>query len=453
MVNSKIEWTSHTFNPWMGCTKVSEGCKNCYAEASEDLRLHKVGWGKGKPRKRTSEDLWKLPLKWEKAAKKSGQHPLIFCASLADVFDEEVEDAWRDDLFALIRSCPTLRWLLLTKRPKAMLRYKKQIEELPQIWVGISAENQQRFDERVPDLIKIKSPVRFLSMEPLLGPVVLSKHIKNLEWVIVGGESTTDGKSARPMKFTWASQICDECIAAKVPFFFKQWGGQSNPEKKAKGKQLRGETWTQFPHGYSSSLSKPLGKQDQDLLAKWEQEVTDGIKASITAAKALHRISTHKKGILWKSQGFGKFQEYCLATWKYAKSHSYRLAEAGGFVLQLEADHSPIGEKLPLPQNESQIRPVLELPEARRVEFWKEKIIDLGPDQITTKTVSNAVEEFRSEKKIPKEKKVKVAKVKTPAALKTKAVLALSRLESAVDGLPNALKIKAVLKQVDQLLN
>ena len=141
MENSKIEWTHHTFNPWIGCTHVSEGCKNCYAELSESKRLKKVGWGKGTKRRRTSKEAWKEPLKWEKAAKKTGSNPLVFCASLADVFDDEVEDSWRDDLFALIRSCPSLRWLLLTKRPKSMLRYKKQIEDLPQIWVGTTAEN------------------------------------------------------------------------------------------------------------------------------------------------------------------------------------------------------------------------------------------------------------------------------------------------------------------------
>jgi len=442
MVNSKIEWCSHTLNPWMGCTKVSEGCTNCYAEASECLRLHKVEWGKGKPRKRTSKAAWNEPLKWEIEAKETGKTSLVFCASLADVFDEEVEDGWRDDLFALIRSCPSLRWLLLTKRPKSMLRYKKQIEELPQIWIGTTAENQKRFDERVPDLLKIKSPVRFVSMEPLLGPVVVGKFIKDLQWIIVGGESTADGKSARPMKSAWATHIRDECVKAKVPFFFKQWGGPSNPEKKARGKQLDGRRWTEYPAGISQSASQ-LIKTDQDLLKKLEQEVTDGVKASITAAKALHRIYAYKDGLLWKSQNFSKFQEYCLVTWKYASAHSYRLAEAGGFVLELENADYPKGEKMPLPKNEAQIRPVLELPKERRVEFWKEKIIDLGPDQITTKTVSN---------KIPKVKRVKVAMVKTPAELKTRAVLALSRFTSTVKDLPNAVKIQSLLKKVDKLL-
>lgn len=451
MEKTRIDWADHTFNPWIGCTHISEGCANCFAEAGESKRLKKVGWGKGEKRKKTSAMNWGRPLVWEEEAKKSGERPVVFCASAADVFDKEVDDKWRDELFELVAKCPSLRWFLLTKRSKELARYKKRIESLPQVSVGVTAENQKRYDERVPDLLKLNVPVRFVSMEPLLGPIKMGKALKGLHWIMVGGESSSDGKSARPMHAAWVESLRDECLAAKVPFHFKQWGGKSQPERKARGKKVDGKYWHEapkgipFPHGFQLSL------KNQDLLKKLEQQVTEGVKASITAAKALHLIRDHQDGVLWKSQGYKTFQDYCAATWKYAASHSYRLADAGEFVLELET-HSPIGEKLCLPHNESQIRPVLELPKERRVEFWREKIIELGPDQLTTKTVTNAVEEFRTEKKIPPKPK-KVLKTPKPEVLKERAVSALARLQTLVKKLPKGNEIREILAQVDSLLD
>lgn len=451
MENSKIDWAKHTFNPWLGCTHISEGCANCFAEASESTRLKKVGWGKGEKRKKTSAENWGKPLLWEEEAKKSGDHPVVFCASAADVFDQEVSEKWRDELFELIAKCPSLKWFLLTKRSKFLARYKKRIESLPQICVGVTAENQKRFDERVPHLLKLDVPVRFVSMEPLLGPVTLGKSLKSLHWIMVGGESSSDGKSARPMHAAWVENIRDECLKAKVPFHFKQWGGKSQPERKARGKTVDGKFWHEAPQGLVCAHGTPLSAKNQDLLKKLERQVTDGVKASIAAAKALYLIREHDNGVLWKSLGYEKFGDYCAATWKYATSHSYRLADAGEFVLDLEK-HSPIGEKLCLPHNESQIRPVLELPKKSRVEFWHEKIIALGPDQITTKTVSNAVDEFRAEKKIPPKPK-KVFKDPTPEVLKERAVSALARLQSLVTKLPKGKEICEILAQVDDLMD
>ena len=288
-------------------------------------------------------------------------------------------------------------------------------------------------------------------MEPLLGPVILGKALEDLQWIMVGGESSCDGKSARPMHAAWVENIRDECLKAKVPFHFKQWGGKSQPERKARGKTVDGKFWYESPKGIAFAHGTALSAKNQDLLKKLERQVTHGVKASIAAAKALYLIREHEDGVLWRSLGYEKFGDYCAATWKYATSHSYRLADAGEFVLELEK-HSPIGEKLCLPHNEAQIRPVLELPKTRRVEFWHEKIIDLGPDQLTTKTVSNAADEFRAEKKIPPKPK-KVFKDPKPEVAKMRAVSALARLGSLVKDLPNGAEIHEILAKVDDLLD
>ena len=224
MKNSDIEWTVHTFNPWCGCTKVSEGCANCYAELMMDKRYGRVHWGKGQPRVRTSTDNWRQPLVWNKRCSALGKRERVFCASPADVFDEEVADEWRDELFSLVRACQNLDWLLLTKRPVKMHDYLLASswwikDPLFNVWLGVSVENQKRAEERIPFLIKTPARVRFLSCEPLLGPLELD--LKGVHWVIAGGES---GPHARPMHPEWARRLRGQCKLVGVPFFFKQWG-------------------------------------------------------------------------------------------------------------------------------------------------------------------------------------------------------------------------------------
>src|ERR1700742_1244127 len=145
-----IEWTDHTFNPWIGCQKVSPGCDNCYAEAMMDKRYGKVQWGPHGERKRTSEANGRKPLQWNKAAKAAGKRPRVFCASLADVFDNQVDQSWRIDLFALIRECKKLDWLVLTKRPENMEKMLPSDwrEGYSNVWLGTTAEDQVRFDIR-----------------------------------------------------------------------------------------------------------------------------------------------------------------------------------------------------------------------------------------------------------------------------------------------------------------
>lgn len=250
--NSKIEWTNHTFNPWMGCTPISPGCANCYAQHLMDRRMGKVRWGSGQPRLRTSPAYWRKPKRWNQGV--PGQR--VFCASLADWLDEEVPIEWLADLLGLIYDTPNLDWLLLTKRPQNwpsriqaarrtgrcaldwLLRWQRG-EAPTNVWVGVSAENQERWNERLSWLHQIPARLRFVSVEPMLGPIELVGPRPG--WIIVGGES---GPKARPMNPGWAQSLCDECREAQVPFFFKQWGGI---DKAAAGRLLDGRTWDDIP--------------------------------------------------------------------------------------------------------------------------------------------------------------------------------------------------------------
>lgn len=248
MKNSHIEWTDHTFNPWEGCTKVSPGCVHCYAETRNSRFGGGIApnWGHGAPRRRTSADNWKQPLKWDReAAMRSAPivhfpRPRVFCASLADWLDDEVPVEWLSDLLYLVAKCSHLDWLLLTKRPQNWMSRMRAVaaigdvgaqvakawlngHSLPNLWIGTTVEDQQRADERIPALLAIPARVRFLSCEPLLSKVRmwLAKGIREIDWVICGGES---GHGARPMHPDWARSLRDQCAAAGVAFFFKQWG-------------------------------------------------------------------------------------------------------------------------------------------------------------------------------------------------------------------------------------
>lgn len=263
--DTKIEWAHHTFNPWIGCSKVSEGCANCYAETK--AKQLGVVWGPGAKRKRTTPKNWAQPLRWNAEAKAYGERYRVFTASLADIFDHEVPDAWREDLFELIAETPYLDWLIVTKRPDEMQDWFTAHGDAPDnVWLGVSVENQEQAEARIPVLLEIPAVVRFLSMEPLLGPVDLdlprcpfhqrdyaqsypiygeicaecardgdtgempygmwldpcaSRSDPGINWVIVGGES---GEGARPMDPIWMRNIRNDCVAHDVAFLFKQWG-------------------------------------------------------------------------------------------------------------------------------------------------------------------------------------------------------------------------------------
>ena len=265
--NTTIEWATHTFNPWIGCTKISAACDNCYA-ANFGNRFG-IEWGAGKPRKRTSESTWKQPIRWNRQAeikqnawdnfKKhytkvsdeqltergfvKPQRPRVFCASLADVFDNEVPDEWCAELFGLIRDTPYLDWLLLTKRIgnayDMMNRSGKFTAEYfgdaigflapSNLWLGATICNQEEADRDIPKLLTTPAAKRFVSIEPMLSAIdlrMVTDYRAQIDWVICGGES---GKNARPMHPNWVRSLRDQCADAGVPFLFKQWGEWREP--------------------------------------------------------------------------------------------------------------------------------------------------------------------------------------------------------------------------------
>lgn len=231
MENSKISWTDHTFNPWIGCQHVSPGCDHCYAEAMMDKRYGTVDWGPHGKRKRTSDENWRKPLNWNNQARKfkrdHGRRPRVFCASLADVFDNKADPAWRADLFDLIRECRRLDWLLLTKRPQNIAKMLPTDwgDGYRNVWLGITAEDQQHFEHRWPRLSMISAEVKFIPYEPAIGELRLGKLGPYPDWLISGGES---GGGARPVKPDWIRNIIADCRRRGVVPFHKQWGDYRN---------------------------------------------------------------------------------------------------------------------------------------------------------------------------------------------------------------------------------
>jgi len=229
-IHSRIEWTDHTFNPWTGCTKISPGCDNCYAEAWAKRSGH-VKWGKH-PRKRTTNQYWKAPLIWQSKAEAfraaHGRRQRVFCASLADVFDNKADKSWRADLFEIIRETPALDWQLLTKRPQNI--YKMLPEDwsksrYPNVWLGFTAEDQNRFDQRKHFISEIPASVWFVSYEPAIGALRIDREDPKPDWLIVGGES---GSGARPIEPDWVRDIILDCKKLGIAPFFKQWGHYRN---------------------------------------------------------------------------------------------------------------------------------------------------------------------------------------------------------------------------------
>jgi len=251
--NSQIEWTTHTFNPWWGCIRVSPGCENCYAE-SQAKRYGLNVWGPASTTNRRvfSDKHWHEPLVWNKAAP-TVERPRVFCASFADVFESNDSIAGeRARLFELIRQTPRLDWLLLTKRPENIADMLPD-GYWPNIWLGTSTENQEYADRRVPLLLSNRNrvPVLFASAEPLLGPIQFGVGDQffdygygdgySLDWVITGGES---GPRHRRFELDWVRQINRQCEAAGVAHFFKQVGGRTHAEG---GCDLDGIEVKQFP--------------------------------------------------------------------------------------------------------------------------------------------------------------------------------------------------------------
>lgn len=273
MENSKIEWTHHTFNPWWGCVKVSPGCEHCYAETFSNRYGHNI-WGPAKTtdRRLFGDKHWNEPLKWNRKAKEAGERHRVFCASMADVFEDHpqvVEDRRR--LLDLIVGTPHLDWLLLTKRPENVNWMIEQatgfsashmwFHAASNVWIGTSVEDQATADKRIPHLLKVPAKIRFLSAEPLLGPININGYLQHgwiidtvsayggtyeralpqIHWVIVGGES---GHGARPMEMAWVESLIKQCRAAHIAIHVKQLGSIWGKEHFADSK---GGYWLQWP--------------------------------------------------------------------------------------------------------------------------------------------------------------------------------------------------------------
>lgn len=225
--NSKIEWTDHTWNPWIGCTKVSPACDHCYAEALMDHRQGRVRWGTGEDRSKTAESTWNDPIRWDRAATKAGRKDTVFCLSLGDIWDNEVDPLWRAQAFRVMERTPSLIYLLLSKRIGNAVKMCDPMaghDCLPRnAAIGATMVNQAEWDRDIQKLTnaaeRLGALFTFASVEPMLGPINARDVLP--DWVICGGES---GPNARPMHPAWARSLRDRCAAAGVPFFFKQWG-------------------------------------------------------------------------------------------------------------------------------------------------------------------------------------------------------------------------------------
>lgn len=244
---SNISWTTHTFNPVVGCTKVSPACDRCYAAEYAKRYEPLVKWGEPGVKavhRRTVESNWRKPLTWNKKAKAAGYRHRVFCASLSDVFDNDWPEQTRRDLFDLIGATDSLDWLLLTKRPQniAHMLPGDWGAGWPNVWLGTTVENQLEADRRIPHLVRVPAAVHFLSCEPLLGPVKIKEYLADIQWVIIGGES---GSNFRPMSMEWVAGLRVECRDANVPVFFKQ---DSSIKPGSKGRASP-ELWNckQFP--------------------------------------------------------------------------------------------------------------------------------------------------------------------------------------------------------------
>jgi protein gp37 len=254
--HTEISWTDHTFNPWWICAEVSPGCDHCYARTF--ARRLGWAWGHEAPRRFFAEKHWQAPLKWNAAAAKAGQRARVFCASMADVFESHPDlPPEREKLWPLIEQTPWLDWQLLTKRPhniRKMLPAAWLNEPRPNVWFGTTVENQEAARKRIAWLLDVPAVVRFLSCEPLLGPLDLTPWLEvdgtpGIGWVICGGES---GHGARPMHPDWARSLRDQCQAAGVAFHFKQWGN-----------------WLPICNAYESHTERTDGMDASDLVEEW----------------------------------------------------------------------------------------------------------------------------------------------------------------------------------------
>ena len=231
--NSNIEWTESTWNPMTGCTKISAGCQNCYAEKLA-IRLHAMGVKNyaNKFKLTLHEKALDIPKKWKKPR-------FIFVNSMSDLFHEDIPFGFIEKVFNVMNECKQHTFQILTKRSDNMLRLSKKLKLTDNIWLGVTVENNSSI-YRINDLLQTKAKIKFVSFEPLLTPLP-ELNTCGIDWAIVGGES---GVNARPMQKEWVLDIKSKCIQSNTAFFFKQWGGTN---KKKNGRILEGKIWNAMP--------------------------------------------------------------------------------------------------------------------------------------------------------------------------------------------------------------
>ena len=287
---SSIEWTDSTFNPWVGCTKVARkgtpsACDFCYAEKWAK-RSGQVKWG-NYPRRRTTESYWRNAVVWNSRAKffqaKHGRRQRVFCASLADVFDNQVDPLWQVDLFKLIRECDQLDWQLLTKRPQNIRKILPSDwgEGYPNVWLGTTTEDASAYKQRAPFLLRVPATIHFVSYEPAIGPLgQLDINGRVPDWVIIGGESGVRSDLIRPTRPQWARDAITECRRVGAAAFLKQWGTYKNnpsviegalteqqaikmdpPDNGKGGGKLDGRLCREFPSNTSRTKATPVSRE------------------------------------------------------------------------------------------------------------------------------------------------------------------------------------------------
>jgi len=231
--NSHIEWTDATWNPVTGCTKISPGCAHCYAERLAN-RLRAMGQGNYRNGFEVTiqRQMLALPLRWKSPKR-------IFVNSMSDLFHEDVPTSYIMEVFSIMNRADWHQYQVLTKRSDRVLALSHELTWAPQIWMGVSVENE-KYTYRIDDLRKSAAQIKFLSLEPLLGPLH-RLNLRDIDWAIVGGESGPGSRTADP---AWVTDIRDQCLKTSVPFFFKQWGGF---QKKKAGRILEGRTWDEMP--------------------------------------------------------------------------------------------------------------------------------------------------------------------------------------------------------------
>lgn len=364
MAETTIQWTAtlmpdgtwragYTFNAWLRCTRVSDACLSCYAETWAGRAKHPVDstgkklplWGDDAPRDMTSDHYWRQPLRWNREAQESGVQSKVFCASLSDVFEDHPAinaSGARERLWLLIETTPWLIWMVLTKRPENIMkmipeRWRKQLP--PNVWVGTTTENQEWAEKRIPHLFMVPSVVRFLSIEPMLGPVDLTDLVlrdgnpdhgeahysalecdvdpiddgdwlgKTVNLVIVGGES---GPHARPSHPDWARSVRDQCIAEGVPFHFKQHGEYEpvcSAESYIDGIEGMGDVteWKKMSHKvaivhHDGRVEKPEGAGYEqwwnDFATRNEASMAEGSDTSMVGEDpwVMHFVGKHVAG-------------------------------------------------------------------------------------------------------------------------------------------------------------